>query len=426
MTRLDSSTVYSCGVLLISLSLGCGSQVDESLRVQGPIEKSSEEIEYDVDDWAVWRGPAGDNHARGETPPLRWSEKENVIWKSTAGEGHASPIVAGDAVFLPVADRSDETQSLLCLDRETGEQRWSCEVYRGALPHTHATNTHASATAATDGRLVYCVFLTEKSVLCAAVDLAGEIVWKCDAGPFRSVHGYGSSPVLYDQLVIVAGDSPAGGFLTALSRVSGEIVWRTPRPNKPSFGTPIVTRLAGEDQLLLNGQKRVVSYDPLTGAENWSAAGPSSTAANTVAWTDSLIIASGGYPQRGIKAIRADGSGQVAWELSQKAYVPSPLVAAGRLYALLDNGVLLTLDVESGKKLSQQRVSGNFSCSPVLSGDHLFFSNHAGSTFVYETGDRPQLVAENRVDDEGGYATPAICGGRLYLRTRNALYCIGS
>ncbi len=411
--------------LLVSLT-GCAPPIAEVVQPAGSVEAAREPIEVAEDDWAQWRGPTGDGRARGSVPPLSWNESEHVVWKAEVpGEGHASPIVVGDRVYVATAERPGERQLLLAYARGTGKRLWQVELHQGGFMHTHSKNTHASATPASDGRRIYTAYLAEDALQVSAVDLDGDIVWQTTAGPFRSVHGYGSSPVLFEQLVIVAGDSPGGGFLAGLHRDSGEVVWRQRRSNSASFGTPLLVRQDDRWQLLHNGHESLTSYDPKSGEVLWTAEGPAKTTANTPVHLPGLVVISGGYPQRGIMGVRADGSGEVLWKQRFKAYVPSPLVIGDRVLVVQDSGVVRLYEAESGEELWSQRLAGDFSASPTLAGDYVFLPNEAGTVYVLQpTDEECRIVAENRLS-AGGFASPVICGGCLYLRTRSHLYCIG-
>lgn len=384
-------------------------------------------LEVAEDDWPWWRGPLRNNHAQGDPPPLTWSETENVVWKAAVpGRGHATPCVWGDAIFVATADEDEETQRLLCYERTSGKLRWSRVVHKAGFLHAHSKNSHASATPACDGERVFVVFPADQGLWVTAVDFAGEIVWQTKAGDFSSQHGYGSSPAIYQSLVIVSGDNQGPGYVAALHRQTGEVVWRTPRDREPSYGTPVIAATGGRDQLLLSGQNQVKSYDPATGQERWSIAGSADVTANTAAWSDELVFASGGYPQSEILAIRAKDGSEVVWRNDLKVYVPSPLVVGERLFVVHDNGVARCFDSNAGDEIWTKRLGGDFSASPVLCGDQIFVPSEAGVMHVFRAGDRYEEVARNKVADGGGFASPVICGGRLYLRTASNLYCIGA
>jgi outer membrane protein assembly factor BamB len=416
-------------IIIVSLGLaatGCGGKPVETIaaRDAGAAE-SLPALEVSDDDWPWWRGPDGNNHARGSAPPTTWSETENVIWQAVVpGRGHASPCIWGDAVYLATADEEQETQSLLAYARDTGKLRWTCEVHRDGFMHAHQKNSQASPTPACDGERVFTAFLSQGGLWVTAVDRNGKVAWQTLAGPFSSQHGYGSSPVIYKSLVIVSGDNLGQGYLAAIHRESGQIAWRTGRDNGPNYGTPVLAHTGGRQQLLLSGQSKVRSYDPGNGKENWTSPGPAEITANTVAWNDELIYAGGGYPETAVMAIRADGS-EVVWQKDFKAYVPSPLAVGDRLFVVQDNGVARCMNAKTGEEIWTKRLGGDFTASPTLAGNLIFVPDEDGVMHVFKAADRYDPVATNRLG-ESAFASPVICGGRLYLRTGDRLYCIGS
>jgi outer membrane protein assembly factor BamB len=246
------------------------------------------------------------------------------------------------------------------------------------------------------------------------------------------MHGFASSPVIHGGLVIVLADGSAGSALVGLDRRTGDAAWRTERPatgRHGNYSTPVVARFDGGDQLLAMGMGTTCAYDPRTGALLWTCTGPAEVTACTPAFGGGLVFASGGYPGRELLAIRPDGRGDVtathvAWRTGRGVtYVPTPLFHDGRLYMVNDDGVATCLRAADGAQVWQGRLEGNFSSSPVLSGDRILVSSEEGTTSVLGTGDAFEVLARNDLG-EGCYATPAVCGGRVYLRTEAALYCI--
>jgi outer membrane protein assembly factor BamB len=385
-------------------------------------------------DWPWWRGPNRDGKSLDGAAPLRWSPNENIVWQAQVpGRGHSSPIVVGDRIFVTTADESEKTQSLIAFDRQSGAKLWTTTIHRGGFMAINAKNSHASATPACDGQRVFAAFINSGALWVSAVSIGGKLLWQTDVGRFHSEHGYGSSPALYGSLVIVNGDSRGSGFIAAVDRVSGALLWRTPREGNPqhgSYATPIAAELAGRTQVVLTGLERVAGYDPGTGRLLWSCDGPTTVMANTPVCTESMVFASGGYPDRELLCIRADGSGDVTsshvvWRTRQGvSYVPSPLVHEGRLYVVKDDGIVSCFDALTGTSLWQRRLGGAFSASPVLAGEHMYVPNEAGTTYVFKIAPEFELAAQNDLGD-GGFASPAICGGQIFLRTSHRLYCIG-
>lgn len=428
------------GLAALGLLWGCGRVKPTPVEEIGMQESAvaaieqAEPIVTQPGDWPWWRGPARDGVSAETDLPIQWTSSKNVLWKSPVpGRGHSSPSVWGDRVFLTTADEQSRQQIVLCYDRNSGRELWRRVAFSSGLMRKHSKNSYASGTPACDGRRVYAAMINDGALRVVAVDWDGKISWRRAAGDFTSEHGYGSAPVLYRSLVIVLGDNLSGSFLAALDRETGNVVWRTARPTTGrhgSYATPVVAKVAGIDQLLVTGMGVTSSYDPATGALIWECAGPAEVTANTVAFSDELVFASGGFPENEILAIRGSGTGDVtgthvAWRAQQgMTYVPSPVYHDGRLYIVNDDGIVSCYKADDGEQLWQNRLSGAFSASPVLAGGHFYATNEDGVTFVFKTEPEFEIVAANDLGG-GGMASPVICGRQIFLRTGRGLYCIG-
>jgi hypothetical protein len=391
-------------------------------------------------DWRTWRGPAGNGiAAAGTAPPTEWSETRNVVWKTPVpGRGHSSPAVVGGLVVLSTADEASQVQSVLAFDRKSGKPAWTAEIHRGGFPpKIHVKNSHATPTVVSDGERLYAVFFNREAVHATALGLDGKKVWQETVGPLRPrayQHGYASTPVLYQGLLLVAVDSDEGGFLGALDAKTGRAKWRTGRPAKCSFATPVVARIGDRDQLLLSGCEAVAGYDPATGRALWSAADATTVATcGTPVWQGDLVFASGGYPKAETVCVKADGSGRIVWRNPKKCYEQSLLAHDGHVYAVDDAGVAYCWRAADGTELWSARVGGKSSASPVLAAGNLYVSNERGQTLVFAADPKGfREVARNQLGDEA-LATPSICGGRIYARVARTsggrqefLYCLGT
>jgi outer membrane protein assembly factor BamB len=224
-----------------------------------------------------------------------------------------------------------------------------------------------------------------------------------------------------------------GSFLAALDRATGDVVWKVDRPvtgRNGSYESPVVAVIAGRPQLVVQGTRVTTSYDPDTGKVLWTCDGPAEVTGCTPAFDDKHVFATGGFPEREIIAIRADGSGDVtkthvAWRTKKGVtYVPSPLYHAGRLYVVNDTGVATCFNAKTGREVWSERLGGAFTSSLVLVGDHIYATNEEGKTYVFRAADKYESVAANDLG-EAVLATPALAGGHIYLRTAGRLYCIG-
>jgi outer membrane protein assembly factor BamB len=390
-----------------------------------------------VSDWPGWRGPNGDGVQATELPVRQWTASAGVLWKvAVPGRGHASPIIQGDQVLVSSADEQDgQARGLYCYHRTTGALLWGTVFHRGGYMTKHANNTHASPTPACAGGQVYLPWLGDGALWLSAFDLKGGKLWKCRLGPFVPEHGYASSPVVYKDLVIVSGDNRGtpdaadSSYLVAVQRQTGQVAWRVNRPLAPNYGTPVVARLAGRDQLLLSGAERVCAYDPATGQELWFCRWSAQRAASSVAFGDDCVFASVTWYESETVCVRADGSGDVTashvrWRQRRGATdVPAPLYHVGRLYLIGDKGVATCLEGATGKVLWQERLGGAHSASPVRAGDCILTTDEGGTTYLFKAAAKFELLGQNSLNDTV-MASPALSGDRLYLRSQRFLWCL--
>jgi outer membrane protein assembly factor BamB len=408
----------------------------------------------DAENWPCWRGPRGDGTSFEKDVPVHWNgpEGKNIAWKvETPGVGHASPIIWDDRIFLVSCREDRRERILLCLDRPTGRMLWEKVVLQAKPEKHHRLNNRASGTPATDGELVYATFLepdlahdelpvpktgkeaTPGNMVVAAYDFEGNRRWLARPGRFSSVHGFCSSPVLFENLVIVNGDHDGDSYLVALDRSDGKTVWKTPRENKTrSYCTPIIRQIDGRTQMMLSGSLCVASYDPRTGRRHWIIDGPTEQYVASPVYNGELLLMTAGFPEFHIMGIRPDGSGNVtethvAWHTTKGcAYVPSPVVAGGGKYFLVvaDTGIASCFEASTGERYWTERIGPHYSASLVEADGLVYFLSDEGVTKIIRPGKTLDVVAENPLGEEC-YASPAVSRGRIYLRAKGHLYCIG-
>lgn len=372
-------------------------------------------------DWPWWRGPNHDGSTASDAAPLTaFGGEKGVRWSvPIPGRGHGSACVAGDRVYLATADEETQIQAMHGFDRSSGKLLWTTVVHeKGLTQKINKKASWASVTPACDGERVYINFLSGDGVSTTALDLDGKQLWQTKITDYLEHQGYGSSPAIHGDLVIVSADNKGatGGAVCGLDRKTGEVKWRHARAALPNYASPIVLEVAGKTQLFLTGLEKVTSLDPLTGKVNWEIAGATTECVTTTPTDGKHIYSSGGYPKNHVAAIAADGSGKVVWETNDRVYVPSMLVKDGRLYATMDSGVALCLDAATGKELWKGRLGGNFSASPVLVGDQIHAVSESGDYFIFKADPAGlEIVAKNKVGDEV-FATPSIAGKQIFLR----------
>ncbi|MFU7562085.1 PQQ-binding-like beta-propeller repeat protein [Roseiconus sp. JC912] len=392
-------------------------------------------------DWPWWRGQTRQGVASADqTPPMTWSETENVAWKTPIpGRGHGSPILLNDRIYLITADQERRAELLLCLDRKTGKQIWETVVHQGEFFKTSGREANqkaswASSTPATDGERIFVNFYNDQAVYTSAINLDGELDWQTRLCDYQIHQGYGSSPAIYENLVIASADNKAGGSIVAMDRQTGEVAWRRDRPAKPNYASPIILNVSGKDQLLLTGCDLVTSLDPTTGKTNWEIEGATTECVTSTVTDGKHIFTSGGYPKNHVAAVLADGSGTIDWEVNTRNYVPSMLEKDGYLYMSLDAGVATCVNAEDGETMWKSRLGGEFTASPVLAGNLIYATNEDGTTFVFKADPEDfEKLAENKLDGTT-FATPVICDGKIYIRLakdqdgtkQEYLYCIGT
>lgn len=368
-------------------------------------------------DWPWWRGPDRNGVAASDQQlPTDWSER--VAWKvAVPGRGHGSPIVVGDCIYLATAEADREARSVVCYSKSDGEVLWTTDVHVGkVLPFKNKKGSDASSTIACDGERLFVNFLHDGGMVTSAVSLSGELLWQTRISDYIVHQAFGSSPAIYEDLVIVAADNKSGGAVAGLRRTDGEIVWKNDRPKFPNYASPIVLNVAGKPQCLMTGCELVSSFDPLTGKTLWEIEGATTECVTTTVVCGDLMFTSGGYPKNHVSAVKCDGSGEVAWENGTRVYVPSMLARDGYLYGVTDAGVAMCWECSTGKEIWKGRLGGTFSGSPVLVGDHILVTNESGESFIFTANpEKFELVAKNKLGDSC-FSTPTVCDESIYLR----------
>ena len=403
-------------LMLIVLVMATATHANESQVAVADYEKLPP-AKPAAGDWPWWRGPTFDGIAPLTPAPTQWSETQNIAWKTAIpGRGHSSPTIVGNRVILQTADEQAKVQSVLCLDRATGELKWKTDLHSGHLDEkTNKKNTHASSTVACDGERLFTVFLFKNELIATALDLDGKQLWQTKLGSYTSHWGYSQSPSIYQSFVLISGDHKGGGYLAALHRKTGQIIWKTDRPAQPNYTSPVVFNVAGKDQLLLGGCDIFASYDPMTGRELWRTKGTTTECVGTAVVDGDLAFVSGGYPDSITTAFRTD-NGAVAWKNRVKVYVPSLLAHKGFVYAVTDGGVAYCWKADTGDEQWNGRLKGGYSASPILMGEHIYVPSESGITTIFKASPKElEIVAENKLGTEI-FSTPVICGSQIFLR----------
>lgn len=412
--------------------------------------------------WPQWRGPSGQGVSTEKNLPSEWTATKNIKWKTAIpGRAHSSPIVWGNRVFVTTAIEGEEVPGakavkhmmgdkeflhpdsiganrkhlfkVISLDRESGKIVWEQTAFEGTpYDDRHRKSSYAASTPTTDGRHVYAFFGSEGLY---AYDMKGKLVWKADLGKLGTVGmGTGTSPILYEDLVIVQCDEENGdaSFIVGVDRKTGRQVWKTTRKIQVSWSTPLLVRTSKRAELVTSGTEFVVSYDPKTGKELWRHKGVSSNAIPSPVASGDLVFISAGFPEKIAMAITLGGTGDlgetVVWKHSKgTAYVPSPILYGDYLYLTSDRGILTCLDAKTGEvKYEGGRVPvpASFTASPIAFDGKILLTSEDGDTFVIKAGPKHEVLGTNSVG-EPVYASPAVADGNIFIRGERNLYCIG-
>lgn len=387
-------------------------------------------------DWTRFRGPNGTGISDAKTIPATWSEKD-YNWKvDLPGIGHSSPVVWGDKLFVLSADAKDATRYVLCLDTATGQKKWT-RPFPSSTHHLHLRNSFASSTPTVDAERVYVAWSTPEVTTFKALTHDGSEVWSHDLGPWVSQHGFGTSPILFEDLVILSNSQDgeergkAGqSFMMAFDAKTGKERWRTPRKSvNVSYSAPFLYQPAGGPVELIctSTGDGVYSLDPRTGQPNWSFDTFKMRTVSQPILAAGLIFGTMGSGGGGntVYAVKPGKSASLAYEIKLQApYVPS-LVAKGDLMFLMsDKGFASCVSAADGNMIWRERLDTAFSGSPVIVDDKLYCMDESGVCWVLAAGREYKLLGKNPLGEESR-STPCVSGGRLYLRTYSHLISVG-
>jgi outer membrane protein assembly factor BamB len=419
-----------------------------------------------AEDWPQWRGPNGNGVSKDTGFPTRWSA-ESVAWKARLGGlGISSPIVSGGRVFVtsqsgrvrlkpgnhPTLARGEEAKAekplggsvaegeaskveflVEAFARTDGRRLWQYRTAaEGELPEVHQKHNLASPSPVTDSRRVYAWFGNGQLV---ALTAEGRLAWQRHLGreiaPFQINWGHGSSPALHGELLYLLCDHEPGSYLLALDKASGKERFRVERPKGSiSYSTPTIVPGPRGDELVVNSTTRVDAYDPRTGELLWWAGESHRFAVPVPTFHDGVLYASRGYRSGPYLAVKTGGRGDVSkshvrWSVATGApYISSLLYYEGLVYMANDAGIVTCVDPTTGEKVWQERIEGIFTGSPVAAEGRVYLVSETGETIVLQAGREPRVLGRSPIGERSA-ASPALAGGRIFLRTDDHLVAIG-
>jgi outer membrane protein assembly factor BamB len=396
-----------------------------------------------ADNWPAWRGADGQGQCKEKDLPLFWSQSDNVKWKvKLPDHGNSTPVVWGDHIFLTQATEKGHKRSLMCLSRKDGKELWTKTVeYKDEDP-THNTNPYCASSPATDGERVVA-WHGSAGLFC--YDFKGELLWERDLGKCRHIWGYGSSPLLYGDLVILNFGPGERTFLVALDKKDGKEVWKVEEPGgkegKPgetwigSWSTPVVVGVEGRDELIVSWPGVVKAFDPKSGELLWSCKGLEKDAAkDRLVYTSPLatpevVVCMAGFTGPYL-AVKPGGKGDVTesrrlWrETKAPQRIGSGVLVGDHVYIVNDSGTAQCIEWKTGKTVFNERVGTSAWGSLVHSDGRLYVTNQEGETVVFEAKPTFKLLARNPLK-ETTRASIAVSEGQLFIRTDEHLWCIG-
>ena len=453
-----------------------GSKAPDTVPKKVPL---LDDFPLDTQNWTQFRGMLsrgiGGVGKDGMRPlPDTWDGEsmENIAWKCPIpGLGTSSPSSWGNQVFITTAIRDSDTGGfrvgpygdvesvasngecqfqLISIALDTGKEQWRRELNR-AIPKVkrHAKSSHANPTPATDGQYVVASFGGDGIFCC---DMNGEVKWSRDLGMLDSgwfydksyQWGFGSSPCIFEDMVILQCDCQEGSFLAALDLKTGNERWRTARDEIPTWGSPVAfVADGGQPMVVVSGTKCSAAYNARNGELLWQMGGFSEIVVPTPQVTRDLVVVCSGYaPVRPIVALRHGAHGLIkipsekqgeapfAWSLDRAGpYMPTPLIQDKKLYVLENSGILSCYSMEDGKQVFKQRVRSDlanaYTASPVAANGKIYLVSEAGVTFVVAMDAEGTVLGKNALG-ESVLASPAIAGGKLLLRGEKHLFAIAT
>lgn len=435
-------TRFAIPLLVIALS-ACGNSTEPVSSTPETTTRASEAAAEAIR-WPDWRGPTGQGLSDATDLPLTWSESDNVVWKTPIhGVGHSTPVVWGNQIWLTTAPEDGSALFAVCVDFDSGEIVHDIEVFRPEKrQRKHPLNSYATPSPVIEEDRVYVHFGRYGT---AALNAAtGEKVWERTDLKCNHFQGPASSPVLFENLLILHLEGVDVQFAVALDTQTGETVWRTDRApevydNLPagalpqSYQTPLIAYVDGKAQLVSNGSKVAMGLDPRTGKELWRIVyNAENTTSRPVSGLGLFFVNHGiteGQPV--LSAVRHGGVGDitdshVVWRRNEDIpMLSSPVLVDDLLYLVSDRGVLQCLEAATGKVVWSEELAGKFGPSPLYADGRIYVCNKEGETTVIEPGRTFRALAENEIDGEMS-ASPVVAGNSLLLRTETHLYRIGN
>lgn len=385
-------------------------------------------------EWTRFRGPNGAGISECDTIPVTWTDDDYNWQVALPGTGHSSPVLWGERIFLTSAEDDGAVRIVLCLSAENGELLWQRRY--PSTPHKkHVRNSFATPTPAVDADHVYVAWSAPEEYTFLALDHQGNDVWRRNLGPYESQHSCGTSPIVFEDMVVLGNEQDGDSFLIAVDRQTGSTRWQTPRePSRVAYSTPCIFQPEqGPLEMIFNsGSHGIYSVDPWSGRPNWELKVFTMRSVSSPVIVGDIIYGSCGSGAGGnyVVALRhpsatASGEPEEAYRVDRSApYVPTVVAHGPLVFLMSDGGVATCIEAESGEVVWRHRVGNNFSASPIRVQDRLYCVADDGEVLVLAATRDYEILGRMHLNEESR-STPAVAGGRLYLRTISHLYSLG-
>ena len=412
----------------------------------------------DASDWPQWRGPHANGTADSDAP-LTWSDTKNIAWKTPIpGLGFSTPVIAGDRIFLTTAIPTGKTSAaepaarpmrgpggadagvehdfvVMAVSRATGKVLWQQTATRATTLEGHHPKygSFASYAPVTDGQYVWALF-GSYGLYC--YDVTGHLKWKEDLPLMRTrmQFGEGGAPVLAGSKLILKMDQEAGSYIAVLDKTTGNEIWKKDRAEESSWSNPLVVKSGARDLIITSASGKTRAYDLETGDVVWECAGLGANVIPAPVASGDKVIVMSGFRNPNLQAIKLasygdiTGSDAIVWTNTRgNSYTPAPALADGKLYVVTDNGQLSCYNAATGEAYYQQQrlpQPYNFKASPVAAGGKLYLATEEGDVVVVKLGEKFEVLATNTLKDQFFEASPVVVDQALYLRSKDALFCI--
>jgi hypothetical protein len=386
-------------------------------------------------EWPRFRGPNGSG-VSADVLPTQWTDKDYRWQVKLPGPGHSSPVLWGERLFVTSADGAGKLH-VVCLDAKSGRTVWSVDLAAGP-PRGHKDNNLASATPAADAKHIYVAWGNAKEVVLLALSHDGKEVWRRDLGPYRAGHGFGSSPIVHDGVAILPCELDGKDCLVAVDSLTGKDRWRLPRKSRNTYATPCIFQPKGRpaELIAVSYEDGIAGIVPATGKVKWERdvfdkRHIEGAIASPIAHGE-LVIGTAGWLGVRYETIALRPLGEMAgkdkvettFKVDRGApLVPTPIAKDELLFLWDDRGVVSCCSAKTGENFWRERVDGGFYASPVIAGEHLYCPSREGDMYVLAASKKFDQVARIPLG-EGTHATPALAGGRMFLRTLTRVMCL--